>query len=165
MLSFSARMAAPAASVQAALTNPDQFRRWWSAWAGCEITSIEIEPHRGGAYRIATREKSSGRDHYIQGRALTVHSGFLAATWESDASSGFASTVYLRILDAGENACHVSIEHHELSDDTEARLLKKLWPQILRTMEIGIPRLDESGEPPEVVRFLADHTDWHITQS
>ena len=140
-------------TIRAALTDAALLRRWYSAWAGCEITGASVEARRGGAYRIEARTKY-GTNSYIRGEFLHLSPHLIVITWAADFTPGFESTVYLSIEPTEAGASSVSIEHHGLRTDAESKRISDGWTHVLAIMRKGVPRLDESQTPPEVREYL-----------
>jgi uncharacterized protein YndB with AHSA1/START domain len=140
-------------TIHAALTDPALLKRWYSAWAGCEITRASVEAKRGGAYRIDARTKY-GTNCYIRGEFLHLSPHLIAITWATDFSGGFESTVYLSIDPTEAGTSTVSIEHHGLRTDGESKRTGDGWTHVLAIMRKGVPRLDESQIPSEVREYL-----------
>jgi uncharacterized protein YndB with AHSA1/START domain len=141
--------------VRGAFTEPKTMMAWWAAWAGCSITSAEIDMCAGGAYRIDSRTKKQ-TEHYIAGQFLYVTEDLLAFTWTTETSTNFASTVFLS-FSAGEapGTTVVQVEHQGLVVENERLLCQKAWRQILAVLQRGLPRLRQDSPPPEVEAYLS----------
>jgi uncharacterized protein YndB with AHSA1/START domain len=139
--------------VYAALTNSQLLPRWWSAWTQCEITHAAIDLKRGGLYRIESRTKD-GTVHFFRGEFLHVSPEFLAITWITDYSEGFASAVYLRLEPKGPEATKLAVEHRGLEAPEEHKRMSGGWRHILAVMQRGIPWTAESRTPAEVEEVL-----------
>jgi uncharacterized protein YndB with AHSA1/START domain len=157
---LSARINAVPDVVFQSLTTASAYHRWWSACASCAITRAEIDAKQGGAYRIESRD-SNGGEHFICGEILNITPSFIAASWKSDASRYYSSTIFLRLHSQQDGSTEVDLEHRGLYGPEEHALVERTWHEIFYVMRRGIPRLDRSRSPPEVIEFLRDHPDWH----
>jgi uncharacterized protein YndB with AHSA1/START domain len=151
-LKVSADIAASPDVVFEAITNPEKLPVWWAAWAGCRITSAEIDLK--GAYRIESLTRREVK-YALEGRFLQASPELLAFTWRSNESRGPVSTVFMRFDSAnGGKATRLQIEHVGLQGEREYARCRSGWRAVAVTMARGIPWLAGSGADAELRDYL-----------
>ncbi|HTS18994.1 MAG TPA: SRPBCC domain-containing protein [Verrucomicrobiae bacterium] len=107
---------APRERVFAAWTTPDQIMKWFGS-ENCRMLSVTMDPRVGGAYRIRSRNESSG-EHEVTGVFREVRRpSRLVYTWimVDGAMAGIGETV-------------VTVDFLEVKEGTEVRLRHEGFP-------------------------------------
>jgi uncharacterized protein YndB with AHSA1/START domain len=149
VISTEGTIAAPPEIVYAAFTDAAMLQRWWAAWTSCLITTISIDARRGGLYRIESSARNN-RIHFFQGEFLHLSPTIIAVTWVTEDSIGFNSNVCFTLTPAGDSRTHLLVEHRGIHSDRERKRMTSGWPQLVRIMQQGMPRLDLRRVPPEI---------------
>ena len=125
-------IAAPAATVFAAFTDPEQRLRWWTA--GGRFTPLEMESdlRRGGAWSM--RFDSNGRPTSIAGTYRRVEPPHLVEfTWLPSFAAGTGETVVRIELREQNGRTTVRLTHSGFASE-EARASHRGWPELLAAL-------------------------------
>jgi uncharacterized protein YndB with AHSA1/START domain len=136
-LTFTRRIAAPAADVFAAWTDPTMFARWMSP-APYYVHECALDPRPGGRYRFA----GSGPDcavHVTTGEYLEVVPGRrLVMTWRYEGPHGddpYPSLLTVELAEPSPGVTELTLTHARARDLRGRELLAGGWPRCLDELE------------------------------
>jgi uncharacterized protein YndB with AHSA1/START domain len=118
-------IAAPAARVFAAWTQPAHLERWWGP-RGVSCVGAEVDLRVGGRYRIGNRDPD-GRVVWISGEfELVAPPHKLVYTWRIEPGAGEPERVTVRFEPRGE-ATEVIVVHERLASAASRDLHARGW--------------------------------------
>ena len=138
-ISLEASIDAESQFVYSNLTEDEAVHRWVAMWAGCDVTSIVIDAHPGGAYQVQSRVEGNSQ-WVLRGMFLSVASDRLCATCEIPGLRGKLPSIELTIKAKGKKT-KVGITISGIIGDKANRRLRIGWQRILDMMVHGISRL------------------------
>jgi uncharacterized protein YndB with AHSA1/START domain len=125
-------IAAPAAAVFAALTDPQQRLRWWTAGGRFTPVDMQSDLRPGGAWSM--RFDSNGRPTSIAGTYRAVEPPHLVEfTWLPSFAAGTGETLVRIELREEGGRTHVRLIHSGFASD-EARASHRGWPELLAAL-------------------------------
>lgn len=125
-------IAAPAARVFAALTDPQQRLRWWTAGGRFTALDMESDLRPGGAWSM--RFDSNGRPTSIGGTYRIVEPPHLVEfTWSASFAPATGETVVRIELDERDGRTTVRLTHSGFPNET-ARTTHRGWPELLAAL-------------------------------
>jgi uncharacterized protein YndB with AHSA1/START domain len=143
MLVESISIAAPIATVFAALTEPDELVRWWGSEDGYHTTTMQTDMRVGGAWKTS----GIGRD----GDPFTVGGIYrvvdppqhLEFTWRHDWGDGDDATndtIVRYDLEERDGATTVTVTHTNFATEEDRDDHAKGWPVVLGWMAAYVTR-------------------------
>jgi uncharacterized protein YndB with AHSA1/START domain len=125
-------IAAPAARVFAAVTDPQQRLRWWTAGGRFIALDAASDLRPGGAWSI--RFDSGGRPTSVQGVYRRVEPPHLVEfTWSPSWAESAGGTIVLIELTEQNGRTTVRLTHSGFTSD-QARASHRGWPELLAAL-------------------------------
>jgi len=117
-----------------AWTDPEVLKRWWAP-EGTTMTSVDLDPHVGGAYRIGVIN-TEGEQLYVGGKFVAVERpSRLSYTWawDEDDGPGHESLVTVEFAENG-HATEVTLTHQRLASEQSRDGHLHGWTSILNNL-------------------------------
>jgi uncharacterized protein YndB with AHSA1/START domain len=128
-------LAAPRSVVFAALIKPDELAKWWGP-KGFTAPSIELEPHVGGAYRIAM-QPPGGELFHLSGEFRDIDApARLTYTfrWEEPTPDDRETVVTLSLRDLGGSTA-LSVDQAAFATEERRALHEQGWTESLDRLQ------------------------------
>jgi uncharacterized protein YndB with AHSA1/START domain len=123
------RYPAAASRVFRALTDPEEFKRWWTP-PGYELVGLDLDVRPGGAYKIEMRKLPDGAPFHVSGVYHEVVSGSrLVFTWAWSHLHDMPpdSTLVTIKLKEENGETHLVLTHEGLKDEKMCIDHQKGW--------------------------------------
>ncbi|HYK53024.1 MAG TPA: SRPBCC domain-containing protein [Candidatus Eremiobacteraceae bacterium] len=114
-----------------AWTDPEVLKRWWAP-EGTTMTSVDLDPHVGGAYRIGV-VKDDGEQLYVGGKFVTIERPSRISytwAWDEDDGPGHESLVTIDFAESGRET-DVTLTHERLANEQSRDGHRHGWTSIL----------------------------------
>ena len=133
-LKLTRRINARREEVFEAWTDPEILKRWWAP-EGTTMTSIEVDPRVGGAYRIGIIS-AEGEQMYVAGKFVAVERPSRISytwAWDEDDGPGHESLVTIDFADSGRET-DVTLTHERLANEQSRDNHRHGWTSILNNL-------------------------------
>ena len=128
-------LSAPRSVVFGALVKPDELAKWWGP-KGFTAPSIELEPHVGGAYRIAM-QPPDGELFHLSGEFRDIDApARLTYTfrWEEPTPDDRETVVTLSLRDLARSTA-LRVEHGAFATEERRTLHERGWMESLDRLQ------------------------------